>query len=165
MMPKTSSAVGTAPAQGLSLRARVTQTAHMSTDSCSQRPSISRAWHWLCSTLIRWEICKDLVTTPRVHLHVNYTLSTDLETPLSLPLGTCFSDKHRLDSTKAANPHQNVHLPQLRLPNSRAQKSQTAARIPSSPTQESVGAALFWMVHMQFCAIKSTWLSAESRRL
>lgn len=165
-MPKTSSAVTTAPAQGLSLRARVTQTTHMSTDSCSLRPSISRAWHCLCSTLIMtWEICKELVTTPRVHLHVNYALSTHLKPPLSLPLGTCFSEKHLLHSTKAANPHQNVHLPQLRLPKSRTQKSQTAEGIPSSPIQESVGAALFWMVHVKFCAIKSTWLSAKSRGL
>lgn len=166
-MPKTSSAVGTAPALGLSLHARVTQTTHMSTDSCSPRPAISTAWHWLCSTAImRWEICKALVTTPRVHLHVNYTLSTDLQTTLSLPLGTCISDKHQLDSTKVANPHPNVHLPQLRLPNSHAQKSQTAVGIPSSPTQGSaVGAPLFWMVQVQFCAIKSTWLSAKSRML
>uniref|UniRef100_A0A803WB67 Uncharacterized protein n=1 Tax=Ficedula albicollis TaxID=59894 RepID=A0A803WB67_FICAL len=76
VVPKTSSAVGTAPAQGLSLYARLTQTTHMSTDSCSPRPSTSRAWHWLYSTVIMgWEICKDLVTTPRVPFHVNYTLS------------------------------------------------------------------------------------------
>lgn len=60
---KTSSAVSGAQAWGLSLRARLTQTTHVSAETAALRSSDCP--HCPCSrhVIVRWEICKDLMTT------------------------------------------------------------------------------------------------------